>query len=148
MAGVYFSQRRIGGFSASFILLALAIASLVISVQDMETFSAPNCGVPGYPPLRQYIFGTGLAYLIISVSFTITSIMQNRAGIFRFLSGISSTFIFAWMIVGAVSLWRDGYNCQPLNYPVWAMGMADVICSIILVCCGTYVTYRTGGDDE
>jgi TM2 domain-containing membrane protein YozV len=71
----------------------LAIASLVISVGDRNSFSSPNCGFPGYPRF----------YLTISISFTITSILQNN---FRWITGLSSTFIFAWMIVGAVSLWR------------------------------------------
>lgn len=37
------------------------------------------------------------------------------------------------MIVGAVSLWRDGPDCLTLNYDIWAMGMADVICTIVFV---------------
>lgn len=48
----------------------------------------------------------------------------------------SGLFTFAWMIVGAVSLWRDGSDCMSLNFPLWQMGMAAVIISICLVVFG------------
>lgn len=44
----------------------------------------------------------------------------------------------AQMIVGAVSLWRDGADCIGLNYDIWAVGMADVIVTIVLVCTSWY----------
>jgi hypothetical protein len=46
---------------------------------------------------------------------------------------LSGPFTFAWMIVGAVSLWRDGGTCVAQNFEVWQMGMGAVIISIVLV---------------
>jgi hypothetical protein len=36
------------------------------------------------------------------------------------------------MIVGAVSLWRDGVDCSTKNFRMWQMGLAAVILSIVL----------------
>jgi flagellar biosynthesis protein FliP len=44
----------------------------------------------------------------------------------------AGAFNFAWMIVGSVSLWRDGLNCQDLNPEIWKMGMATVITQLIM----------------
>ena len=60
----------------------------------------------------------------------------------------SGAFTFAWMIVGAVSLWRDGGDCASLNYPVWAMGMAGVIISIVMVAGVTCGSASAGKDYE
>jgi hypothetical protein len=141
------TQRRIVGLSTTTILLCISIASLVISVQDRTTNPVPNCGVTGSPPLREYLLGTGISYLVISASFLIVSIKQN-ASIFSFILGVSNLFLFCWMIVGCVSLWRDGFDCQAINPAVWKMGMAAVICSIIVVCLGGYTNYRTVNDED
>ncbi len=95
-----------------------------------------DCGFNGSPPLRQWIFGTGIGYTIIGglmlvlgiVMLLFPSILIGYA-IFAY---VASLFLIAWTIVGGVSLWRDGGDCYNLNYPIWAMGMAAVIISIVL----------------
>lgn len=49
--------------------------------------------------------------------------------------GLSSTFAFAWAIVGAVTLAEHSSDCQQFNYPVYAMGLAGVIMTWILWGC-------------
>ena len=113
----------------------------------------PNCGLQGSPPLRDWVFGTGIAYTIIGTCCSVFGLLLlcSMIGVVFYLIIIISggAFTFAWMIVGSVSLWRDGYvckketktvanifsryDCATLNYPVWAMGMAGVIISIVMV---------------
>jgi hypothetical protein len=133
------------GFSMTTIYLALGIASLVISLRNTT-----DCGTPGYPPLRDYIFGTGIAYTVIGGALGIGAIILvfTVIGIIPLLiiAIFAGPFTFAWMIVGAVSLWRDGGNCQSINYEIWAMGMANVICSIILII-GNLFSYKTNANE-
>lgn len=128
------------GFSSATIYLALGIASLVISLRNTV-----DCGTPSFLPLRAYIFGTGIAYTAIGGSLGIGAfiLVLTVVGIIPLLviAILSGPYTIAWMIVGAVSLWRDGGSCQSLNYEIWAMGMADVICSIVLVVT-TVFSYR------
>lgn len=96
---------------------------------------------PGYPPLRDWIFGTGIAYLIIGACQSVFGLLILftiiGAPIVAIVLLSSAGFTFAWMIVGAVSLWRDGYDCVNINFPLWQMGMAAVILSIIMCCSST-----------
>jgi len=96
---------------------------------------------PGFPPLRTALLGTGIAYVIIGtvcalfgllIWFGVTAI----PAIFVLVFG--AMFMFAWMIVLSVSLWRDGYDCININFPLWQMGMAATIISIVLVCTSGY----------
>jgi hypothetical protein len=48
-------------FWMGLVYLGVGIACLVIAVPE----SVPNCGLGGYPPLRNWIYGTGIAYTII-----------------------------------------------------------------------------------
>lgn len=109
------------------IYLGLGIASCVVYAQNHT--SPPLCGVNGSPPLQQYVLGAGIAFLIISVG-TIIGLIVIPVLIIIALCG--GGFCFAWMIVGSVSLFRDGADCQSLNYPIWAVAMAIVICSYIM----------------
>ena len=115
--------------------LAVGIACLVISLQHPT-----QCGVPGFPPLQTWVFATGIAYTIIGG-------VNSLFGILLLIPGVAvvavipvivilicaGAFTFAWMIVGAVSLWRDGGDCMNLNFTIWQMGMAAVIISIVMV---------------
>ena len=119
--------------SGGLVYLAIGIAALVISLQNPTL----NCGLTGQPPLREWLFGTGISYTIIGVStsfigallvFTVIGTLPVFA-----VSVLAGAFTFAWMIVGAFSLWRDGADCNTLNYPIWACSMAAVIISIVMV---------------
>lgn len=142
------TQRRVFGFSTSLLLLVTGAVCLAFAVIDRNENASPTCGVPGYPPVRDWMFGTGISFIIIGVSFIITSILQNQAGIFKWITGLSSTFLFAWAIVGAVSLGRDGQNCQTIDYQLWQVALFGVIMNWIIWAFGGYTTYRTGQDDD
>lgn len=87
------------GFSLSTFYLAIGIASLVISLRNTV-----DCGFGGSPPLRDWLFGTGIAYTIIGGSLGIGSIILilSVVGIIPLLiiAILSGPFTFAWMIVG------------------------------------------------
>lgn len=115
--------------------LAVGIACLV-----MWSLHPTPCGATGSPPLPQWIFGTGISYTILGACNGIVGVLIACTGIgiipllIVLVSG--GFFTFAWMIVGAVSLWRDGGDCVQLNFPLWQMGMAAVIISIVMVVFG------------
>ena len=92
-----FGSLSICGISTSCILLATGIACLIISItqiirididNDNDTNNEnnndgdsttngggdgiivkPNCGQNGKPPLLDWVFGTGISFMIITVSF-------------------------------------------------------------------------------
>ena len=119
------------------LFLAVGIACLV-----MHSLYPAACGANGSPPLPTWIFGTGIAYTIIGASFGIVGILMICSIVlvvpWLIIVGFSGFFTFAWMIVGAVSLWRDGGDCVQLNFPIWQMGMAAVIISIVMVVCSGF----------
>lgn len=127
--------------------LAVGIACLVITAQYPDV----DCGFGGQPPLRQWLFGTGIAYTVIGCFSGIFGALL----IFTIVGALpvvivlmcSGTFTFAWMIVGAVSLWRDGGDCVQSNFTIWQMGMAAVIISIIMVVFSGYTTKRAVEDN-
>ena len=93
-----FGSLSICGISTSCILLATGIACLIISLtQIIRTdidgddndsnnnndgtntndggdgiIVKPNCGLNGKPPLLDWVFGTGISFMIITVSFVLS----------------------------------------------------------------------------
>lgn len=133
-----------GGFvvGSGLFYLAVGIASLVIS----QMYQTP-CGLGGTPPLWQWVYGTGIAYTIIGACLSVVGVLMVFSIVLLvpwliviFCSGI---FTFIWMVIGAVSLWRDGGDCVSLNFPLWQMGMAAVIISIVMCVFGTGVNYKS-----
>ena len=65
-----FGSLAICGCSTSFIIFATGVACLVISIMgifgDRENFGV-DCGQGGKPPLLEWVLGTGISFLIISV---------------------------------------------------------------------------------
>ena len=136
------------GCSTTFILFAVGLSSLVVASIEYANAnnwdSAVNCGYNGRPPLLEWVFGTGIAYLIICCAYLNVSKAGDDAGsCAKCVVILSNTFLFAWMIVGAVSLWRDGKDCEQRNITLWRMGYSAVIISIVLVCCGGYTSYES-----
>lgn len=134
-------------FAPATFYLAVGISSMIISVLHPEL----DCGVMGHPPLIKWLFGTGISYIIIGFCNLVAGVAILSkvfpGAITRYVLGLSGAFTFAWMIVGAVSLWRDGGDCQTVNYVVWAMGTAAVSISVFIVCCVGGVAYKTANDD-
>lgn len=102
----------------------------------ISTRNVVDCGVNSFLPVNDFLFGTGIA-------FTIIGSVSGIAGFLIILTGIgaipviiillcSGAFTFAWMIVGSVSLFRDGLDCQELNYEVWAMALATNIIMYVM----------------
>lgn len=90
--------------------------------------------------MRTFVYATGIAYTIIGVCCVFAAgVALTTVGIFPLMIVLlcAGSFTFSWMIVGALTLWLDGVDCLTLDYPIWAMGMADVIVSIVL-CVGSF----------
>ena len=65
-----FGSLAICGCSTSFIIFATGIACLVISIMgiaDNRDGVGIDCGKDGKPPLLEWVFGTGISFMIISV---------------------------------------------------------------------------------
>ncbi len=96
--------------------LAVGVSSLVVSLQNPD----PRvCGFDGQPPLRQWVFGTGIGYSVMGLTHLLSSFCL--CSLFCLLLGaipvilvllLGGVFTFAWTIVGSVSLWRDGADCR------------------------------------
>jgi hypothetical protein len=147
MPVVHASEFAVCGISTTFILFAVGASSLGIAIWSYVQQGGVNCGQDGKPPLLEWILGTGIAYLIIAIAYS--RVKQGEAkGCAMFVVSASHMFIFAWMIVGAVSLWRDGTDCEQVNSIVWKMGISAVIISIILCMCGGYMFTAVSTDEE
>jgi hypothetical protein len=122
--------------------LAVGIACLVIS----QKYPTP-CGLGGNPPLWQWVFGTGISYTVIGACLGVVGVFMALSVVliipWLIVIWCSAAFTFAWMIVGAVSLWRDGGDCVSLNFPLWQMGMAAVIISIVMCVFGTPLNHQS-----
>ena len=109
-----------------------------------------ECGVGGSPPLRQWLQGTGISYIIVGAVWLVFGIFAlcspEVLAVYLIFCIVVCFFLFAWMIVGSVSLWRDGMDCRDLNYPIWAMGMAAVIISIVMCIVGWITSGATKKD--
>jgi len=134
------------------VFTTIGVAFVVVVVPAPES----TCAFKGYPPLPVWSLGTGISCLIIGVSYVVVfslailvfpESIDARDGYTQSIhwsislhSALSTAFLFAWMIVGCVSLWRDGINCADPNSQVWNTGMAGVILLIVyfsfLAMCG------------
>jgi hypothetical protein len=144
------NERALCGMSTTFILFAVAAASLAIAlveIVDKGWDGAVGCGFNGKPPLLEYILGTGIAYLIIAcASFRISH--GKGEGCSYMLLSLSNLFVFTWAIVGAFSLWQDGTNCKALNKMLYRMGYSAVIISFFLCCCGGFMFTAVYTEEE
>mmetsp|Transcript_33441 Transcript_33441/g.80861 ORF Transcript_33441/g.80861 Transcript_33441/m.80861 type:complete len:178 (+) Transcript_33441:73-606(+) len=144
IVNITIASRRICCFSTSFVLLATAVACLVVSLIDIVrngagVRGAVDCGFYGKPPLLEWVFGSGIAYLTIVVAYFVVKYGLKGGALARFIILLSNLFIFCWAIVGAVSLGRDGKDCETVNLALWRMGYSAVVISFIVCCCGGFV---------
>ena len=95
--------------------IGLGLSSLIIALQNPNSGNVPVCGFGGSPPLREWVYGTGIAYLTIGAGHILASLLL--CSVWCLVFGVipviiillfGGIFTFAWTIVGAVSLWRDG----------------------------------------
>lgn len=140
--------------SASAILISIGVVFLVITQQNHNN----TCVFVGYPPLPQWVLGTGISFTIIGVSYIVVFVLS----IFVFPDSIKNSdtlgftekihwsiylhsivitaFFLAWLIVGCISLWRDGVVCANPYSQIWNTGMAGVIILLVffgfLLLCG------------
>ncbi|KAG7344533.1 hypothetical protein IV203_022541 [Nitzschia inconspicua] len=143
------SEFAVCGISTTFILFAVGASCLGVAIWSYVQQGGINCGQNGKPPLLEWILGTGISYLIIACAYSRVKQGNNKTkGLGMFIVSSSHVFIFAWMIVGAVSLWRDGTDCEQVNSIVWKMGLSAVIISIILCLCGGYMFNAVYTDEE
>jgi hypothetical protein len=85
---------------------------------------------------RKKVYGSGIAYTTIGATYALAILLVfSVVGIIPLVIVVllGGIFTFCWTIVGAVSLWRDGGDCQSLNYPLWAVAMATVITQLALM---------------
>lgn len=129
---------RVLEFFYSLFFLALGIACLVTTT---ILHSPVDCGLNGNPPIRDWLYGSGIAYIIISMVFLASGIYFAYGSRHNFTShpNISNSivismclFMLAWSIVGSVSLWTQATDCEITNPAIWQMGFAGVTISIIL----------------
>lgn len=142
----YTSRRAVCGCSTSLILMAMGIVSLIWAVNDRNDYKDPRCGVNGKPPLRDWLFGTGISFIIIAIAFIVTNKrIENKKslGCFGCIAGVSSLFLLSWAIVGAVSI-SKAKDCETIDESLYNVGLAAVIISWIVWCCGTFTVYETG----
>lgn len=113
------------------LFLALGIAALVVALDNKDVV----CGHGGSPPLRDWLFGTGIAGIITGACLSIIGVLLIFTGVGAIVvilvSWFAPGFWFAWMIVGSVALWRDGEDCEELNYAVWRCSEIIVIFLIV-----------------
>jgi hypothetical protein len=141
----YFTQRTLFGISTSLILVAVAVMSLVVSIQDRHDHpdQASSCGASGKPPLREWLFGTGISFLVIAFSYVITSASPDHPSIFSCISALSSAFFFVWAVVGAVTLGQHSIECKTANPTMWGVGVTAVVMNWLVWAFGTYTFYSS-----
>lgn len=137
------TQRTLFGLSTSLILVAVAVMSLVVSIKDRhDNPLQPTCGASGKPPLRDWLFGSGISFLLIAFSYIFTSSSPEEAGIiFNCITALSSTFFFVWAIIGAVTLGNHAIDCRTLDPTMWSVGVAAVVINWLVWAFGSYNVY-------
>ena len=128
--------------SAGLLLLmlvsALPIAELVIGSKYIDTDGCSNATV--ILPTTWLIVSGGVSLVFIAVTFLSFSALlmgslNDEIIVFGpvVLQTLFSGFFFAWSIVGAVMLWRDNVNCNPLQLHdmLWASVIIRLVSSIL-----------------
>jgi hypothetical protein len=143
-------RQAILSIASATLYLAVGVWSLVVALMNPNPLGGALCGFDGQPPLRDWVYGTGIAYTIIGgthllSAFLLCSVWCLLVGIIPvfLILLLGGMFTFSWMIVGAVSLWRDGNDCRDVAFTVWVAGMFGVISSIVLVIAGCFSTSLT-----
>jgi hypothetical protein len=119
------------GFGGAVVFLALGIACIVmtapsykypIKVLGVDTGltrpargDPPICGADSFLSVPDWLFGTGIAYLIIGASMSIFALIllcvPGGAILLMIIWIVSGFFVLAWGIIGGISLWKYGSDC-------------------------------------
>ena len=110
--------------------LAFSIASLVIGSQNMNTTC--DHSATSFLSLSTWliVYGSLTLVFVVMAAVSISLLITGHASFFityAFTAILGGLFMFAWNIVGAVSLFRDSPTCQSLAYSMWAMTLAVLI---------------------
>ena len=97
------------------------------------------CSTQALIPLSTWLFAYGgvqLFLVLIGVLALVMFIFEHIAAfiLWIILMVVGGLFMFAWNIVGAVSLFRDANTCMDQAYPLWAMTLAVLIVQWIGMC--------------
>jgi hypothetical protein len=124
--------------------LSLGILSII---GYFNMFPQANCS-NGSPSLEQWIFGTGISYLILGSFGTVLGCIYtckrskspdkpHKAALLMLILFyiISAAYIITWVIIGSISLWKYSGSCIESNFTLWQIAMADIIISYVLFPC-------------
>src|SRR5680860_930645 len=107
-----------------FVFLISIISSLVCAgLSFLAYFTSPtSCSNLNILSLQQWIFGSAIAYCIISLfSVSIFGIPYKIGAVFHFgyLFFVNLPFTIAWNILGAIILFRDSNYCREIYPNLW-----------------------------
>ena len=124
--------------------LFAGVLSLVFGIKQVDS----QCGAGGHPPLPRWLLGTGISFTLIGLTMAVVGtvmLFRRRVDGLGALMLISNVFSFAWMLVGSVSLWKDGLSCQQ-EPEVFIVGALAWICALticLLNCASTSLTAKS-----
>ena len=144
-----FRRQAILSVIVALIYISLGVAALVIV--GLRYPSDLVCGFSGSPPLQRWLLGTGIAYTIIGGATLLgAALLSCTVTPFILIGILNNLFTFAWLIVGAVSLWRDGADCRVFKdlyvTSTVAISVSFVLC--FLNCCGSALTRPSQEDQD
>jgi len=122
---------RVLEFIYSCLFILVGVSCLAIAIIHPET----DCGLNGKPPLRQWLYASGISYILISIIFLCSAIYfqcavrrnwDHQTATANTIVVIIATYMIAWTIVGGVSLWGNGFDCEFGNPTIWKMGLGAV----------------------
>merc|ERR1711991_126475 len=121
------------------------IPSIIIAANNTQAGDPDvGCSRNGKPPLPTWHMVYGIVVLVTAAIQIVCIILINKAKIlFILVTLVVGLFMFAWNIVGAVSLFRDSGECKDTNYSLWAMTLAVLIIQwigMLVNCCSGYST--------
>ncbi len=110
----------------AFGILSIIIYSTVITVCSNYTIS-----------ISQYILGSGISYLIISLAYLVAGFLISFLKVdaqmaLSHVTIITMIFSIIWIFIGIITFTSRHGFCSTAIYPVWAMGIADISCSVFL----------------
>ena len=107
------------------------------------------CGFGGSPPLQRWLLGTAAAYTAVGALILLTvALLRCTVVPFLLVGLLNNAFTFAWLIVGSVSLWRDGGDCKVFT-DLYVLSTVCVALSFVLCflnCCGSALTRQSQAD--
>jgi hypothetical protein len=106
--------------------LGYAITCLII----YSSYSDIVCTNVNILSLQNWIFGCGIAYIILSIFHL--SIFGIRKRVFStiyyfYMFLLNLPFVISWNIIGSIILFRDSYSCIEKASPLWAVAISGLV---------------------